>query len=46
MATEPVAPAGSTFGLTCRCLNAFMSDDPAGASTAPITTSCGFSDAF
>jgi hypothetical protein len=46
MATEPVAPAGSTLGRTCCCLNAFMSDDPVGGSTAPITTSCGFSDAF
>ena len=37
MATEPVTPAGSTFGLKCCCLNAVMIDDTLGTSTAPIS---------
>jgi hypothetical protein len=45
MATEPVTPAGSTFGLKCCCLNAVMNDDTLGTSTAPISISGGVSDA-
>ena len=44
MATEPVTPAGSTFGLKCCGLNAVMNDDTLGTSTAPISIS-GVSDA-
>ena len=44
MATEPVTPAGSTFGLKCCGLNAVMNDDTLGMSTAPISIS-GVSDA-
>jgi hypothetical protein len=44
MATEPVTPAGSTFGLKCCCLNAVM-NDTLGTSTAPISISGGVSDA-
>jgi hypothetical protein len=41
MATEPVTPAGSTFGLKYCCLNAVMNDDTLGTSTAPISISGG-----
>jgi hypothetical protein len=39
-----IEPAGSSFGLKCCCLNAFMSDT-LGTSTAPISISRGFSHA-